>query len=295
MRRLSVLMLAVCMVAVFCVTASAQGVSKELKDRCISELRQVMAKETQWVRVHAAEALIRNGVLDGVEATFKPLLAEGLPKHRIGVWRTLAQAQSDPAAREQYVKSIREALLDLDGPDRIHAAETLGKIGDSKRSVTVLRAAVNMDNGIVPYARLILAKGGALEDAEFLSLLLGSYDEGIRGGTGYALRFVPSVAPETLARIALVAQAEAEDSPARIHLLNAWYVHAASAKKAAPKALLRPYADSKEKSVRYQFAEGLSLCGGAEDLPILKRLLEDDEADVRVAAANAILKIAGRQ
>jgi HEAT repeat protein len=36
------------------------------------------------------------------------------------------------------------------------------------------------------------------------------------------------------------------------------------------------------------------LCGGAEDVPVLRRLLDDENVDVQVSAANALLAVERR-
>lgn len=277
-----------------CLTLSplaAGAVRAEVHDKAVAELRDALRTETAWVRVHAAEALLRNGLPEGVEEVFLPEAETSPPKHRIGVWRVLAQGQQDPAKRERYIGRIRAAFLDLDGPDRLHAAETLGKLGDARRSTALLLAATASDAPLGAYARLILANTGAVEDTEYLAALLGSYDEGVRNTAGYALRFAPRMDERTLARLREAALAEPGDSPARLNLLIAWLAHAGDADWNAIKALLKPYAESSDTSTRYQFGEAMALRGDAEDVPILLRLLADADTDVRISAANALLAI----
>jgi len=273
--------------------AAAQG-SSEVHGRAVTILRDALRNETEWVRVHAAEALLRNGLSEDVESVFQPEAENSPPKHRIGVWRVLAQAQEDAAERERYVQRIRVAFLDLDGPDRLHTAETLGKLGDAKRSTQLLNAATQADTPIAAYARLILANTGAAEDAEYLAALLGSYDDDVRDTTGYALRFAPKLDERTLARVRYTALAEPEKSPARLNLLIAWLAHADKSEQGGIKTLLRPYAESQEKSERYQFGEAMALRGDADDVPVLLRLLDDKDTDVRISAANALLAIERR-
>ena len=82
-----------------CLTLSplaAGAVTAEVHDKAVAELRAALRTETAWVRVHAAEALLRNGLPEGVEEVFLPEAETSPPKHRIGVWRVLAQA--GPAA-----------------------------------------------------------------------------------------------------------------------------------------------------------------------------------------------------
>lgn len=271
----------------------AGEVTPEIHDRAVAILREAVRNDTEWVRVHAAEALLRNGAPEGVEEAFLPEVEDSPPRHRIGVWRVLAQAQDDAEAREGYVQRIREAFLDLDGPDRLHAAETLGKLGDAKRSTQLLNA-VTEDSPMGAYARLILANTGAVEDAEYLAALLGSYDEGVRRSTAYALRFAPNLDEPTTERVRGTALAEPEDSPVRLNLLIAWLAHADEAERVRIKELLMPYAASEKKAERYQFGEAMALGGGDGDVPVLLKLLQDEDTDVRISAANALLSIERR-
>ncbi len=289
--RALVAALAVCLTLM---PLAAGAVTAEFHDRAVAELRDALRTETAWVRVHAAEALLRNGLPEGVEAVFLPEAETSAPKHRIGVWRVLAQAQRDPELRERYVERIRAAFLDLDGPDRLHAAETLGKLGDARRSTALLLAATASDVPLGAYARLILANTGAVEDTEYLAALLGSYDEDVRNTAAYALRFAPRMDERTLARVREAALAEPGDSPARLNLLIAWLAHAEDTDRNASTELLKPYAESSDTSARYQFGEAMALRGDAEEVPLLLRLLDDADADVRISAANALLAVERR-
>ncbi|MEA3364676.1 MAG: hypothetical protein U9Q79_03460 [Candidatus Hydrogenedentes bacterium] len=269
-------------------------VTAEIHDQAVAVLRDALRNETEWVRVHAAEALLRNGLPEGVEEIFLPEVENSAPRHRIGVWRVLAQAQKDPKKREAYVQRIRDAFLDLDGPDRVHAAETLGKLGDAKRSTQLLNAATEADKPMAAYARLILANTGAVEDAAYLAALLGSYYENVRQSTAYALRFAPKLDERTLLDVRDAALAEPEDSPVRLNLLIAWLAHADEAERVHIKELLMPYTDNEKKAERYQFGEAMALGGGDDDVPLLLQLLNDEDTDVRISAANALLGIERR-
>lgn len=274
---------------------AAGPVTPEIHDKAVAVLREGLRTETEWVRVHAAEALLRNGLPEGVEEVFLPEVENSPARHRIGVWRVLAQAQTDAGKREAYVERIRDAFLDLDGPDRVHAAETLGKLGDAKRSTQLLNAATDADNPMAAYARLILANTGSVEDGAYLAALLGSYDEGVRQSTAYAIRFAPNVDEETVARVRDAALAEPEDSAVRLNLLIAWLAHADEAERGRIVALLVPYADSEKKSERYQFGEAMALGGSESDVGVLEALLNDEDTDVRISAANGLLCIERRE
>jgi hypothetical protein len=86
-----------------------------------------------FVKIHAAEALLLAGestrVRDAMAADAdKP--AGGAPLgYRIGVWRVLAAAANDDEQRASFAERIRDVALDAEAPDRLHAIESLAKLG----------------------------------------------------------------------------------------------------------------------------------------------------------------------
>jgi len=124
---------------------------------------------------------------------------------------------------------------------------------------------------------------------------LGSYDDAVRRSAAYALRFAPNLDDATRARLRETAKREPVASPARIHLLIAWLAHADMAEWPEIKRLLRPYAQSDVQTERYQYGEAMAIRGEAAEVPALLQLLDDEDADVRVSAANALLALERRQ
>ena len=111
--------------------ADAPRSSAEIRDRAVDELRQALKTETRWVKVHAAEHLLSLGYADGVHSVFSQEneLHGAEPMYRVGIWRVLAQTPISEGERERWLNRIWEAFWDEDGEDRIHAAETLAKLG----------------------------------------------------------------------------------------------------------------------------------------------------------------------
>jgi SSS family solute:Na+ symporter len=81
-----------------------------------------------FVGVHAAEALIAVGLPEPALKAFEPQVDTTEPKYRIGVWRVLARAETDPARRVPIVERVRAVLFDERAIDRVHAMETLAKL-----------------------------------------------------------------------------------------------------------------------------------------------------------------------
>jgi len=266
--------------------------SKEAWDsihgRCVEVLRTALVEETEWVRVHAAEALLWNGLPANVAETFAPEVDTAPPKHRIGVWRVLAQAQETDEAREDYIARIRAALLDVDGPDRIHAAETLAKLGDRERPDELLRVSREETGSLQSYSRWILANSGDPADEAAFAELLTSPEAGIRGSVAYGLRFFDHIRPDTLAKLETALANEPPDSTAHIYMVSAAYVHAPEEQKQAFKEELLRYAQEGAKGQKYEAGFAFGRMG---DVAPLLALLEDEETDVRISAANGLLTI----
>jgi len=111
---------------------TAPGVTEELRERAVKTLRDAMDTEPRWVKVHAAEHLLSLGYPQEVASTFMRELEafENEPEYRIGIWRVLARAAISPEERESWVSKIKSAYLNEEGPDRLHASETLAKLNE---------------------------------------------------------------------------------------------------------------------------------------------------------------------
>jgi len=276
-------------------------VAPELRERALSVLREALDKEHEWVKVHAAEALLFNNYPDDVRRVFQNELQKGPPpKYRIGVWRVLAQAAgNDRKARKKYLDRIVAAFEDPAGPDRVHAVETLGKLGYKKVSPELTAVANEGDGSFQAYARWVLANSGKPEDEACLAELLDSGDSDVRGCVAYALRYFDRLRDETLDKLIQAVSQEPTDSSGRVYLLGALYVHAQAehykSYREKAKVELLKYAETGNKDEKNELCSALAEAGGFDDVEILAGLLNDPEPDVRVHAANALLRIERRQ
>ncbi len=103
--------------------------SDDSDKRAMDELLTTLKSRTQFVKVHAGEFLIWLGHPREVREEFlrENELYSKEPKYRIVLWRVLAQTEEE-GKRAVWTDKILEAFKDTTGPDRIHAAETLGKL-----------------------------------------------------------------------------------------------------------------------------------------------------------------------
>lgn len=268
----------------------------ELRSQSLTILRDGMRDGSEFVKVHAAEALLRNGYPDGVKKVFVMEAVDAGPRYRIGVWRVLAQAYADDKQnRSKCVNWIVQALKDKDGPDRLHASEALGKLGYCDRATGALGLARGPQSPLQVNALWILANSGKENEETALAAGLRSSNTGIRANTAYALRFLPRLCPTTLASLKLALKNEPDNSDARIYLVSALYVHQTKQEKARMKDDVLRSVVSRGKDDHIEACAALAQAGSDDYLPQLTRLLANPDLDVRIAAANAILGITSRR
>lgn len=262
-------------------------------------LRDSLRREDHWIKVHAAEALLSLGYLQEVREVFHlELVSNGAePKYRIGIWRVLAQVAPDVAEREQWIGKIRAAFLDPTGPDRLHAAESLAKLGYQVQGRDANAFKLLAEAGADPFAvntRWILANNGGLNEQLSLVKLLESKDADTRFDAAYALRNMPHVSAPAQEKLLSALCQEPTASNGRIYLISAALVHAPPDQQKHIKAELLAHVKTDDQAVKYEICAALAKMGQKEDLPFLSRLLEDTNCDVRVGAAGAVLRIEWR-
>ncbi|WP_164103678.1 sodium:solute symporter family transporter [Candidatus Laterigemmans baculatus] len=329
----------------------ARRLDEQERERLVATLRDALteppAEASPWVRIHAAEALLWHGDRELVAEVFAPTgdnlagdnlagdnLAGGLatdePEVRIGVWRIRAQLADQPALRQERLEPIRQALRDPAGPDRVHAAEALAKLGASltgEDRQAAEQLADSPDPAVAAYALWLLADAGETAARERLLGLLEAEDPIARLRAAFAIRNLqqPPTASER-ARVEAAAASEPNDSPAKVYLLGtAWLLtprgglaagNEPAAESTAQEADLasqeadlaspgrsrngwgdavRAQLTSPATGDRYAAAMAIGDGGDWSDVDQLRPLLESDDADVRLAAAHAILRIDRRQ
>ncbi len=347
------------------VATAAPAVDTALRGRAVEALRQVFRTEPRWVKVHAAEALL---ALDYDNEEVSALFAAELERdgntleYRIGIRRVLVRAATDPADRQRRIDEIRAIFLDPTASDRLHAAETLGKLGyvlrpegdeefervamarvaTSRRATQAsvsesrlqaevagelqradpaplaeaplqlqpegrnsgrdaggssrdgradARSGVAADGRLAVGAAWILANSAPVKGQPRLVELLGAEDPAVRGFAAYALGWQAALEPGIAAQVVAAAGKEPADSPARIHMVCTAYRCADSAARPALKMAVVEYAEKGTNPERYQAGLALAEHGDAVDLPLFTALLEHENADVRIGAATAILRL----
>ncbi len=265
------------------------------RKRCLEILQEAMLfHENFGVNAHAAEALIYNVYPEGVEERFSIL--ENKPETNIILWsRVMARLNKKDMVKYQiYVNRIRDKLLYSDSLNlKIHALESLGKLGYNEALSEIVQLAEQGESGTKAFARWVLANSGNAEDETKLAELLNSKEPIEYFYAAYALRFMENVNFDTYNRLKACANRLANNAPYRVYVLSALFVHSDPEHKSKAKADLLTYIQG-IKSERYEVGQALAISGTASDNHTLEQLLGDPEMDVRVSAANALLRIERR-
>lgn len=290
--------------------AGGEVISAESREQAVSILRNTLAQEQRWIKVHAAEFLLNLSYPQRVYETFQEerQAFESEPKYRIGIWRVLAQSAADPLERQQWVERIRDVVLDPEAKDHIHAFETLAKLGyqsNAPEFQSALLKATEASHPAASYARWLKAlSGNHLDQAQFVELL-DSPDETSRLVTAYGLQWMRTRpqgsggvfldVPQIAARLEQAVDREPVTSAARGYLLSAAWIFAANEEAAAEfRQKLLDAANRGQAADRIVAAAALAERGGKPDVPLLVQWLTNEDADVRANAAAALLRIGRR-
>ncbi len=238
----------------------------EIRPHAIEVLRNELHDTDQWVKVHAAEALLQMGYPEGVEEEFRQELVRhgDQPEYRIGIRRVLARATASPQEHTELIEQIKATFFDSDAPDRMHAIETMGKLRvglTDEEQTSVAQYASEAQN---PFAFWVLAQNGRTEAVAELQRLEQSDD---------------SLTALRAAFCQKQLQPESEEE---------WL--AADGRDQAVSGL-----QSKSAGDRRTACQTLGRFGTEEDRGLLLPMLEDSDADVRIYSSLALLRVERRQ
>ena len=291
-----------------------------LTEKAKAELYEVLKNQSEFVKVHAAEYLIWLGQVKEARAAFlnEEKLHHDMPKYRVVTWRVLAQTEKDTKSRKQWIDQVFKAFADENGQDRIHAAETLGKL-----KLSPMTNFAEQTNRILAtqnknlYLYTLWASSHTSKTAydanrlRFLDVLYHSKLDDLRRISAFVLRKEGKLTLAEWAQLAKTATAEASSSPLKKTLLNTafatcptQFISSAEVKK-IKESMLKDY-DQLPVGGRIELSLVLADHGSTKDLSILADFLSDKfstgfydtttplAADIRATAAYAILKIKKR-
>ena len=252
--------------------------SAELQKQCLKVLRGGMQGEEFWPAIHAAEGLTLAGRGDEVRKFLEPKLAtEKDDQRRCGIVRELVRAgdcEKGPI--------MLDILAKEDPHGHIHACESsykVGQVGDGK----LMRQAAQRDNLTLQLmASAALGRNGDEASMKRIRQLLRHKDATISRVAAWILGRIGNKSD--------IIQLYRNTVAAPDELTRCYNEHALAAlgDKAGQKALLRNL-KSKDAAVRTYAA---TFAGDARTVAakeLLVELLEDENVDVRVRAAQTLM------
>jgi len=292
----------------------------DIDKKAMNELLQTLKNRSQFVKVHAGEYLIWLGYPDEVKKEFlkENELHNREPRYRVVIWRVLAQTETVPTKKEQWTLKIEDAFEDINGPDRLHAAETLGKLKISPlaKYPEATQNALSSDNrnlNVYTLWAISHSSDSAFEKnkREFLNLLISDSNQIVRKISAFILRNSGNLSEHDWKILAGKAFSEPEASDLRTTLFNTAFVTVPE-QSGKPDRYEEIWTEIKKDHHRFtagkriELAISLAQKGTTNDMPVLTSILNDENiaglyeassdegADARAAAAYAILKIKQR-
>lgn len=289
---------------------NSEFVPDYLRKKAVKQLRENLQKQSKWGKVHAAEYLLWLGYPAEVKEVFNAEQQRygNEPPYRIGIWRVLAQAATEPEKKAHWIEKILEAYKDSNGKDRLHAVETLAKL-----KVPILKTSrettrrILSDKNSPLYVYTLWAASYTSPDSigssykTLLDLTLSDgVDKELTRQSAYALRRLNSLNDSEWHALAKRALAEPNKSEARIYLLSAAFTTTPkdsvfSNKYLNVKKCLLKAKNSQNVADRMELLSVLAEQGTQEDLPTLLSLLTSKDPDIKATVAYAILRIDQRK
>lgn len=263
--------------------------------------------EDFWVRVHAIEFLIELGdTEEALRLADSCREFETESQKRIGYWR-MKYRLSAPAEKQVWLDKILASYVDREGPDRIHAAETLAKLSYPLSKADSSLTAQDLETGgsLGAYVKWGMAlPADSASEVDFDMLLQAVEDTSLpeKRIAAYAITFLKPL-PEPY-RMRLFSAAEAGDERPDVlpYLLHAAIIqdNPGGGQSERLKTRLRSLADAPGKSARIELCKALAGRSNKDDEALLQRVFKlenpvsegNDFAGGEIGPANLDVKIA---
>ncbi|MSU47213.1 MAG: hypothetical protein EXS42_08875 [Lacunisphaera sp.] len=265
------------------------------RDQAFETLRRVWAQEKEITRLRAGESLAMAG--EGGPVRAELLAADPLSypsPARVIALRVLAHAAGSAAERAKWIARIQEIFLDAKAPDRLHALESLAKLGvvPAGTDLEAVRAwTAAAPEAARPFGHWMLHLAGDPAAQPALLAALGSADPITRLRAGFALRMiVPSDATARAAVAAALAK-EPSDSPARAYLLSAALRLRADPAQTGRwrEEAVASFTLPGRAAATLELATVITHLEPAPSAQVFLALLDHPEADARIGGAKALL------
>ncbi|MGD9724165.1 MAG: HEAT repeat domain-containing protein [Pirellulales bacterium] len=258
---------------------AAVSMAPMLKAQCLAVLHQALTSDEFWPAMHAAEALTLAGETNSVRAALATRLpAERDDQRRCGLARELVRAGD-----RQPLAILEHILADANSTGRVHAAESLYKLGETGAAEQLRAASKQSAKGPLQlWATAALAKSGDKACLAELRASLRSEARASRSTAAFALARLGDTSDVDALSGALVTET---DPFARVILAGAL----ACQGHAGGRAELGRQLESADAGVRAISADLVGASRSVEYQSQLVALLQDDALDVRVRAAQSLL------
>jgi sialidase-1 len=258
------------------------------RDRCLGILRQGLsdigpADDTFWPAMHAAEALTMAGHGDEVRAAIEPRLAtETNDQHMCGLARELVRAGDRGRAA-----LMLDILAGDDPHGHVHACESLYKvheIGDGRLMLAAMKQTSNTTQALM--AAAALARWGNADALALLRTSVGSDDVDTARIAAWVLARVGDASDIPALRAGL---ARFDDPAVAANFQNAL---AALGDESELAAITQNLGDD-DAAIRTYAAVFAGEARATSCAAALKAMLDDENADARIRAAQSLLVLAG--
>ncbi|MBC7390366.1 MAG: hypothetical protein H7329_14205 [Opitutaceae bacterium] len=288
--------------------------------KALVELNSTLEHRQKWIKVHAAEYLIWAGHPGTVLKEFlkEEKIHSNEPQYRIGIWRVLVQAERDPARKKIWLNKIYDAYKDMNGPDRTHATETLAKLKQPVANLFPQVTAITIasgDRNLQAYALWASSFGSESlmkkNKKKFIDMALTDTNMTIRKISAFVLRQSKGLKLAQRERLATAALSTDKMADTYVTYLATSLVTAPAGadcnKLSKINDMLIKDVKKYTAAQRTELFQALAEKGEKKHLKILQGFIDDENsggiydfssdesADMRAAAAYAILKINGRQ
>lgn len=258
----------------------------ELRQRCLDVLQRGFKAiadkpENFWPAMHAAEALTLAGQGAEVVMLLKPYWVKEKDDQRwCGSTREMVRA-----GRRELLPDLFETLAAEESNGRVHAAESLyklGEIGDGK----LMRAAFEqkVDKRLQLMAAAALGRQGDEQAMKRLRQMLGSEDRELAKICAWVLGLIGETSD--IEPLKKVLDRESDE------LARAYYVNAlACLGDTSARESLGMNLTSDNPAVRTYSAEFAGYSRSVEFRPQLIKMLDDENLDTRIRAAQALVML----
>ena len=251
--------------------------SPKARERCLTVLREALTGPEFWPAMHAAEALTIAGLGNEVVPLLEQkLLTDDDPQHRCGLAREIVRTgKRDP------LDILWKTLADPNSNGRVHAAESLykiGEIGDGKLLRSLMNDKSNPKLSVMCAAAL--GRAGSAQAIEKERAYLKSEDPELRKLAAWVLGFLGSA--RDIPEIQSLADSEKEPI-AKSFFVNAM---ACLGDEKALKDLARNI-DSDDPVIRAYAADFAAWARHVD--AVKEERLADSNVDVRVRTAQSLL------